>query len=123
MNSADIDLALQQARRNLPAQVYSKLLHIAATTGMMPVLDPDGTPTDSAEPIPPNKRLDLLTALLNKTVPDYKPVVDLSAPESDTLTSATPLDRVRLLRSMTTEQLRALRAQAATALPAPPLAP
>ena len=109
----DLSTLIAQARRNLPAQMYAKLLHIAVTTGVLPTLTPDGTPTDEAVPIPPMKRIDLLVTLMNKTVPDYTPPsANTTAPDVPDNLPDDPSLRQRTLRTMTTNELRALRAAA-----------
>ncbi len=77
----DSTIALRQVRSQLPVGKYLELLHIAAVTGSLPTINPwdftpvlglDGRPITT--PVDIQDRLRILSQLVNKAVPDAKPV-------------------------------------------------
>jgi hypothetical protein len=100
---------VEQLRQNLPVDAYLTMLHLAATTGVLPHLDPyTHKPTGTGDPISPPLRHETITYLLDKALPDYKrlePIPDDGAGEQAFQdVGANPAN----LRAMSTDQIMAL---------------
>jgi len=55
---------------SLSPGTYIKLLHLAAITGQIPILNEDGSPTGNFDVLDSQQRIDTAKYLLNKIVPD-----------------------------------------------------
>lgn len=61
---------IERLRRAIPVTGYLALLHAAATTGSLPILDMLGHPTGEYSTLEARDRLGLLTKLVDKAMPD-----------------------------------------------------
>jgi hypothetical protein len=61
---------LERLRRSIPISRYLFLLHQAAVTGQLPCLDPNGNPTGEFKEIKAQERINIMTKLLDKAMPD-----------------------------------------------------
>jgi hypothetical protein len=68
---------LDEMRASLSPGQYIMLLHLAATTGQMPILSPDGRPTGEFSQLDTQQRIETAKYLINKIVPDA-PRIELS---------------------------------------------
>jgi hypothetical protein len=93
------DNAVEQMRRALPLPTYLKLMHEAAVSGMVPVLDRFNNATGEFTQLKPQERMEALKFLVNKAMPDVKTTESLPPPSSDEALDATTLSE------LTTEQL------------------
>jgi hypothetical protein len=75
---------LREMQASLHPGVYIKLLHLAATTGQLPILTQDGNPTGTFDALDTQQRIEVAKYLVNKIVPDA-PRIELTA-EVDPLT-------------------------------------
>jgi len=96
--------AVEALRRSLPLNTYLFLLHQAAATGAVPVLDENGKPTGEFHGLKPVERIDALKYLVDKAMPDIKSTEAPPAEDSDALldhdttaglTTAELVDRIR----------------------------
>jgi len=69
---------LREMQACLSPGVYIKLLHLAATTGQLPILTPDGNPTGTFNALDTQQRIEIAKYLVNKIVPDA-PRIELHA--------------------------------------------
>lgn len=108
MSAVRRDNAIEQLRRTLPVNVYLSLLHNAACSGFIPILDSQGKPTGEYTELPPKERLNTLTYLVNKAMPDLKSNEQFLPPPQDEALE------MRDMAEMTTEELaQVIRSSAA----------
>lgn len=108
LSAKPITLQAEEIRRKLPVEEYTRLLHVALTTGYMPVFNLDGSMTDQCTPIDSKTRVDLAKYLTDKCMPTPKPAAEQPAlPALDLIA-----ERSTILRSLTIDQLRQLRDKA-----------
>lgn len=96
--------AVEELRRAMPLNTYLFLMHQAATTGAVPVLDERGKPTGAVDTLKPQERIDTIKYLIDKTMPALKSA-DAPPPDNDeelldatttaSLTTAELIDRMR----------------------------
>jgi hypothetical protein len=109
--------AIDAARSSIPARLYLFLMHRGATTGFLPRLNHDGTPTGEFDVVASDDRMRLLQYLTNKVLPDLRTI------EVRQSVSAEEGADTRAITTMTTEELRLLAAGEAQDDPDTALAP
>lgn len=70
LKASSHSVEIERLRRAIPVAGYLTLLHAAATTGSLPILDMNGHPTGEFSKIESRDRLALLTKLVDKAMPD-----------------------------------------------------
>ena len=70
LKASSHSVEIERLRRAIPVAGYLSLLHAAATTGSLPILDMNGNPTGEYSKMEPRDRLALLTKLVDKAMPD-----------------------------------------------------
>ena len=70
LKASSHSVEIERLRRAIPVAGYLSLLHAAATTGSLPILDINGHPTGEYSKIESRERLALLTRLVDKAMPD-----------------------------------------------------
>lgn len=88
----------EELRQSLPINTYLSLMHAAAMTGSMPVINPaTGKPSGTMHHLPPKERLQTLKYLIDKAMPDMAPEVATTKSMEDLTTED--------LENMSLEQL------------------
>lgn len=93
-------IEIERVRRTIPIAMLLKLQEVAVLTGQMPKLDINGQPTGEYDTLRASERLDGLTKLINKAMPDRQEAPML--PEDSSAAKA--LD----VRNLSDEELEAL---------------
>lgn len=109
-----VDRRVERLRRALPLPTYLMILHQAATTGYLPVLDESGKPIpqgDNVELMPPKERLQVLQYLVDKAMPNVRLEAE---PEPDN-----PIEVIAEPGAMSSLQLAAILANRHTNAPPP----
>lgn len=91
---------LTEMRAALSPGTYILLLHQAATTGRMPILDEDGRPTAEFSALDTQQRIETAKYLVNKIVPDA-PRIELQGevdPQTLDATDIAALPTAELIR-------------------------
>lgn len=70
LKASSHSVEIERLRRAIPVAGYLSLLHAAATTGSLPILDMNGNPTGEFSKMESRDRLALLTKLVDKAMPD-----------------------------------------------------
>ena len=112
LKASSHSVEIERLRRAIPVSGYLTLLHAAATTGSLPILDMNGHPTGEFSKLESRDRLALLTKLVDKAMPDRQeaPMLPEDSGNSKTID----------VRNLSDEELEILaNAKPTTALPAP----
>lgn len=93
---------LERLRRAIPLKAALELLTQSALTGQIPILDLHGKPTGQFKPLRPDKQIDLLQYLVNKSLPDRT--------EAPMLPEDAETGKVIDVRNLSDDELEALAA-------------
>jgi hypothetical protein len=97
----------------MPVAEYTRMLHMGATSGVIPLYDATGTPTGTGERIPVATRLEILRYLTDKVLPAPKPqTIGEEPPPLEVIA-----ERSSILKHLTIDQLRSIRDRARAAKP------
>ena len=104
---------VENLRRSLPVAIYLTILHQAAATGKLPILNAYGQATGEVQDVSPKDRLDTARYLIDKVMPTLK------AAEPDISHDATTLLSRDDTNNMTTSELVATIQSASSTSPDP----